>query len=98
MYANSRWALVHPDFPPPVPWYYSWVPRSKVDRITDELTQGSTLLRNDGDGRFTDVSDEAGVRDCQWGWAAEFVDYNNDGILDIYGANGFVSGPFLDDV
>ena len=98
MYSNSRWALVHPDFPPPVPWYFSWVPRAQVDEITDELTRGSTLLRNDGDGTFTDVSETAGMRDCQWGWAAEFFDYDNDGWLDVYGANGFVSGPKTDDV
>ena len=98
MYANSRWALFHPDFPAPVPWYFSWVPRSDVDAIFDELTRGSTLLRNNGDGTFTDVSEQAGVRDGQWGWGAEFFDYNNDGHLDIYAVNGFVTGPLPDDV
>lgn len=56
------------------------------------------LYRNNGDGTFTDVTDQAGVRDAQWGWGAEFLDYNNDGQLDIYSANGFISGPVLDDV
>jgi hypothetical protein len=98
MYANSRWALFHPEFPPPVPWYFSWIPRSEVDGIIEELTRGSTLLRNEGDGTFSDVSEAAGVRDCQWGWGAEFLDYDNDGRLDLYAANGFVSGPLLDDV
>jgi hypothetical protein len=98
MYANSRWALLHPDFPPPVPWYLSWVPRSDIDAIIDELTQGSTLLHNNGDGTFTDVSDKAGIRDGQWGWGAEFFDYNNDGRLDIFAVNGFLTGPLLDDV
>lgn len=98
MYANSRWALFHPDFPPPIPWYLSWIPRSDVDAIIEENTHGSTLLRNNGDGTFTDVSDRAGVRDSQWGWGAEFLDYNNDGHLDIFATNGFVTGPLLDDV
>ncbi len=98
MYANSRWALFHGEFPPPVPWYFSWVPRSDIETIIDELTRGSTLLHNNGDGTFSDVSDAAGVRDGQWGWGAEFFDYNNDGWLDIYAANGFVTGPILDDV
>jgi FG-GAP-like repeat len=98
MYANSRWALFHPDFPPPVPWYYSWVPRADIDAVTDQETRGSELLRNNGDGTFTDVSDQAGVRDTQWGWATQFLDYDNDGRLDIYSMNGFVSGPLLDDV
>jgi hypothetical protein len=98
MYANSRWALFHPEFPPPVPWYFRWIPRAWVDEVTDEVTRGSTLLRNDGGGTFTDVSDAAGVRDCQWGWGAAFFDYNNDGWLDLFCTNGFVSGPRLDDV
>jgi hypothetical protein len=98
MYANSRWALFHPEWPVPMPWYLRWAPRHRVDAIIDELSRGSTLLRNNGDGTFTDVSDVAGIRDAQWGWAAEFVDYNNDGRLDIYNANGMITGPILDDV
>jgi hypothetical protein len=98
MYANSRWALFHPEFPPPIPWYLKWVPRSDVHQIVDELTRGSTLLRNNGDGTFTDVSESAGIRDAQWGWAALFLDYDNDGWLDIYATNGFVTGDLPDDV
>ena len=72
--------------------------RRRSDAIISELTRGSTLYRNDGDGRFTDVSDAAGVRDVQWGWASEFLDYDDDGRLDLYAVNGFISGPLLDDV
>ena len=98
MYANSRWAMFHPEFPPPLPWYLSWVPRSDIETVIDELTRGSTLLRNNGDETFTDVSQEAGVRDAQWGWSAEFLDFNNDALLDIYAVNGFVTGPLEADV
>jgi FG-GAP-like repeat len=105
MHANSGWALFHPDFPVPVPWKYrvfqllfpAGVQR-RADRIMSALTRGSTLFRNEGNGTFTDVSDAAGVRDAQWGWAAEFLDYDDDGRLDLYAVNGFVSGPRLDDV
>ena len=38
------------------------------------------------------------MRDAQWGWAAAFLDYDNDGRLDLYSVNGFVSGPIHDDV
>jgi VCBS repeat protein len=104
MHANSRWLLFHPDFPEPLAWYYKmlgwFTPQvhQRLHEYTHELTRGSSLLHNNGDGTFTDVSDRAGVRDTQWGWAAEFVDYNNDGLLDLYATNGFISGPLLDDV
>jgi len=98
MYANSRWALFNHDWPVPVPWYLSWAPRARVDQVIDQMTRGSTLLRNNGDGTFTDISDAAGIRDAQWGWGVEFIDYNGDGRLDIFNTNGFVTGPILDDV
>ncbi len=104
MHANSAWALFHPDFPAPIPWRYRLLGlvtaevRRRSDAIIEHLTRGSTLYRNDGGGRFTDVSDAAGVRDAQWGWSAEFVDYDDDGRLDLYSVNGFISGPLLDDV
>jgi hypothetical protein len=98
MYANSRWALFHPDFPAPVPWYLRWVPREQVDAITDQLTRGSMLLRNNGDATFSDDSDRAGVRDTQWGWASAFLDYDNDGWLDVFVTNGMVTGNLPDDV
>ena len=72
--------------------------QKEADVITDRLLRGSTLFRNDGDGTFTDISDSAGVRDGQWGWAAEFLDYDNDGRLDLYAVNGFITGPLQDDL
>jgi hypothetical protein len=104
MHANSGWTLFHPDFPMPIPWYFRFIGlftdavQIRADEITDQLSRGSTLLRNDGDGHFTDISDSAGVRDGQWGWGAEFFDYDNDGYLDLYALNGFITGPIEDDV
>ena len=104
MYANSRWALFHPDFPAPIPWYYRWMSaltsevKRRSDTIIDELTRGSTLLHNNGDGTFTDVSERAGVRDGQWGWGAEWLDYDNDGKLDLFAQNGFLTGDLPDDI
>jgi len=104
MHANSAWALFHPDFPAPIPrrfrllGFFTDEVRRRSDAIIERLTRGSTLFRNDGNGHFTDVSDAAGVRDTQWGWSAEFLDYDNDGRLDLYAVNGFLSGPLLDDV
>jgi hypothetical protein len=104
MHSNSGWALFHPDFPMPIPWYFKFIGlftdavQKEADVITDRLLRGSSLFRNEGDGSFTDISDSAGVRDGQWGWAAEFLDYDNDGRLDLYAVNGFISGPLKDDL
>ena len=105
MHANSAWALFHPDFPTPIPWRYRLlgllfpreVRRRAHDHI-DRLSRGSTLFRSRGDGTFEDVSDAAGVRDGQWGWAAAFLDYDNDARLDLYAVNGYLTGDLPDDV
>jgi tetratricopeptide (TPR) repeat protein len=41
------------------------------------------LFRNNGDGTFTDVSAEAGFSDLLFGFICAWVDYDNDGWLDI---------------
>jgi len=45
------------------------------------------LYRNNGDGTFTDVTDQAGVRSGSWGTSASFFDYDLDGRLDLIVAN-----------
>lgn len=49
---------------------------------------GNRLYRNQGDGIFEDVTDAAGVRDGSWGWGTTFLDYDNDGDLDLVLATG----------
>ncbi|HUB79373.1 MAG TPA: CRTAC1 family protein [Bryobacteraceae bacterium] len=54
---------------------------------------GNQLFHNNGDGTFTDVTAKAGVAggmyDGQkmWSIAAAWVDYNNDGLLDLFVSN-----------
>jgi len=43
-----------------------------------------TLLRNGGDGTFTDVTAEAGLLDPVNSIAASWADYDNDGWLDLF--------------
>lgn len=45
------------------------------------------LYRNDGNGRFTDVSAEAGVEDQGEGMSSTWFDYDNDGLDDLYAVN-----------
>ena len=42
------------------------------------------LYKNNGNGTFTDVSGEAGLRGHFWSMAAGAVDYDNDGDQDMY--------------
>jgi len=52
----------------------------------------NSLYRNNGDGTFTDVAEQAGVAGPADGFTACLLDVDNDGWLDIYVANG-ISRP-----
>ncbi len=47
------------------------------------------LYRNEGNRTFTDVTQQAGVRDSRWSWGTTFFDYDNDGDLDLIATNGY---------
>ncbi|MCP4654523.1 MAG: CRTAC1 family protein [bacterium] len=64
-----------------------------VTNITDEyMREGNFLWHNDGDLTFSDLGRETGTHNTGWGWGGRFFDYDNDGWLDIYVVNGWVSG------
>ena len=50
----------------------------------------NTLYHNNGDGTFTDVTHTAGVSDPQSSFCAAWADYNNDGYIDLYVADGVI--------
>ena len=62
---------------------------------TDE---GNMLWLNVADPKFPggrgfrNVAQASGAFDGGWGWGGKFADFNNDGLLDIYTVNGFVTG------
>lgn len=45
------------------------------------------LYRNNGDGTFTDIAEEAGVQDVGAGMSVSWLDYDNDGRQDLYVAD-----------
>ncbi len=49
----------------------------------------NVLYRNNGDGTFTDVTKAAGLlhEGVQWGSGCTFIDYNKDGLLDLFVGN-----------
>jgi hypothetical protein len=63
-----------------------------VTNITSNyMREGNFLWHNDGNLKFSDVSRETNTYDTGWGWGAKFLDYDNDGWLDLYAVNGWVS-------
>ena len=52
-----------------------------------EEIEPNRLMRNNGDGTFTDVTDKAGVGAKMFTYAAAWADYDRDGFLDLYLAN-----------
>ncbi len=55
------------------------------------LARGNSLLRNGSEG-FTLVADSP-VEDGGWGWGGQFLDFDNDGDLDIYALSGYYTPP-----
>jgi hypothetical protein len=61
--------------------------------VTDFGDDYKVLYRNDGDASFTDVSYKVGIAQTTIpfvGWGDGFLDYDNDGWLDLFEANGHV--------
>jgi len=48
----------------------------------------NVLHRNNGDDTFSEVSRLAGVEATDWSWGALFFDMDNDGLKDLFVANG----------
>jgi hypothetical protein len=46
------------------------------------------LYRNNGNGSFIDVTDQAGVGDLSWSWMGVWADVNGDNYQDLYVVNG----------
>ena len=61
--------------------------------ITDFGDDYKVLYHNDGDASFTDTSYKAGIAQATIpfvGWGDGFIDYDNDGWLDLFMVNGHV--------
>ena len=61
--------------------------------VTNFSQDYNTLYQNSAAGFFTDVSQRAGVVPpalSYLGWGTGFVDFDNDGLLDLFVANGHV--------
>jgi hypothetical protein len=66
--------------------------------VTNFADDSNVLYHNDGNGLFSDVSYAAGIGRPSvpfLGWGTAFLDYDNDGRLDLFVANGHVY-PLVD--
>jgi hypothetical protein len=68
-----------------------WLDIYVTNIYDDYMKECAMLWHNMGNGTFADVSQEVGTCDTGWGWAAKFADFDNDGWLDLYVANGWAS-------
>ncbi len=75
--------------------------RARSARVTDEQVPDDqsgydTLLRNNGDGTFSDVSKEAGIlRKTGYGLGVAVADFNRNGRPDIYISNDITPNDVL---
>jgi enediyne biosynthesis protein E4 len=61
--------------------------------VTSFSDDYNALYRNEGDGSFSDVTYQAGLSTPTipfLGWGTGFLDFDNDGLLDLFVANGHV--------
>ncbi len=60
--------------------------------------RGNTLLKNQGDGTFSDLSGPAGIEMGRWAWGSRFADLNNDGWEDLFVSNGYITADDTGDL
>jgi hypothetical protein len=76
---------------------YDTRPASELEN-RDWGRTGGRLYRYAGERRFDDGTEDAGVRDGNWGWGSAFVDATNSGRLDLVQVSGMdvPFGPVVD--
>jgi hypothetical protein len=75
-----------------MPLYMQVFQQSGTDfvKVFQDMASGNTLLRNRGDETFEDTTVKANANPPGWFWGATFQDFDNDGWLDVFAANGWV--------
>lgn len=56
----------------------------------------NALQLNNGEGKFSEVANFAGVSTTGWSWSPLFADFDNDGFKDLYVSNGFMKDSHMD--
>ncbi len=68
-----------------------------LKRKTEPISpfESDKLYRNDGNGKFYDVSLQAGINNSAFGLSATVADLNEDGYPDIYVANDYIEPDYV---
>jgi len=69
-------------------WFVDSISCPDCDRTMLAFVEGNRLYRNRGDRTFADTTLEAGVARGWWAWGTAFLDFDNDGDLDLVQTNG----------
>ncbi|MBZ0113950.1 MAG: VCBS repeat-containing protein [Thermoanaerobaculia bacterium] len=64
----------------------------------DRMVKGNSLLLNQSERGFEEVAEAAHANPFGWYWGSGMLDYDYDGRLDIYAANGWITGKTHDDL
>ena len=64
----------------------------EIRALYQKHAMGNSLFRNHGTA-FDNVTNSSGARVGRWSWSSDAFDFDHDGFLDLYVANGMVSGP-----
>ena len=70
--------------------------RSSTENVLFKLAGGNSVFLQRG-GKFERLDPKAGGIGASWAWGSSLLDLDLDGDLDIYVANGFISGDSLKD-
>ena len=79
-------------------WFDIYITNTPFSQISTII--GNVLLKNNGDGTFTNIATETGTSFNSLGWGSVFLDADNDGFLDLYvsssldGSAQFLSSAF----
>lgn len=65
--------------------------------VFERIVSGNNLYVQEEIGGFKDMAKEYSVDDTSWSWGSILADFNSDGWLDIYVANGWTRGKTTED-